>query len=118
MPQPPAVNEYEFGRIVIDDQTYTNDVIILPNGVQSDWWRDEGHILKPRDLTAVLQAAPTILIIGQGAHGRMQVTEESLKALRDKGIEPLYMKTAQAVETYNKHRKHDNNIAAALHLTC
>lgn len=114
----PKIDAYAFGRIEIDSQVYTFDVIILPTEVRSNWWRDEGHVLKPDDLSAVLQAAPDILVIGQGAHGCMKVSDEALACLREAGIEALCMPTTQAVEAYNKHAAKDQIVAAALHLTC
>jgi hypothetical protein len=44
---PPKIDSYKFGRIVIDGQAYSRDVIILPDRVIRDWWRDSGHILHP-----------------------------------------------------------------------
>ena len=49
----PRIDTYVFGRIEIDGCTYTSDVIILPTGVRDNWWRDEGHKLKPGDLKQV-----------------------------------------------------------------
>jgi hypothetical protein len=114
----PRIEAYSFGRITIDGQTYTKDVIILPAGVRPNWWRDEGHALKPADLTAVLQARPAVLVIGQGAHGYMQVTEEALASLKQAGIETVCAATSQAVEIYNQRHQAGDNVAAALHLTC
>ena len=65
MSTPPRIDSYEFGRIVIDGQEYTSDVIILPEGVRGNWWRQEGHVLKPGDLSTVLAAGPKALVIGQ-----------------------------------------------------
>ena len=33
------VDHYEFGRIVVDGHQETNDLIILPNRVVRNWWR-------------------------------------------------------------------------------
>lgn len=114
----PRIGAYSFGSIEIDGQTYTSDVIILPGGVKSNWWRDEGHALKPGDLSKVLDASPEVLVVGRGAHGCMKVTDETLACLKQMGIEAICMPTAQAVEAYNERVERDENVAAALHLTC
>lgn len=44
------ISEYEFGRIAVDDKTYTSDVIIAPGKVIDSWWRKEGHNLNIDDL--------------------------------------------------------------------
>ena len=99
-------------------QTYTADVIILPEQVRADWWRDQGHVLKPADLSAVLEASPHVLVVGQGAYGRMEVPAATLAWLQEAGIEAVCGKTPQAVEAYGERCKGSRKIAAALHLTC
>ncbi len=113
----PVIESYEFGQIVIDGASYQNDVIILPDRIESHWWRDEGHVLQPQDLDAVMEAEPEVLVVGQGAYGRMRVTSETQKALDVAGIELIAASTADAIETYNDLRE-DRKAAAALHLTC
>jgi hypothetical protein len=114
----PHINAYSFGRIDIDGRTYTADVIILPTQVRADWWRDQGHVLKPADLSAVLEASPQALIVGQGAYGRMEVPAATVAWLQEAGIDVVCGKTPQAVEAYNESSKGTQKVAAALHLTC
>jgi hypothetical protein len=116
MPRP-HIESYRFGRIVIDGQVHGKDVIILPDRVIGGWWRREGHILHPNDLEAVFEAAPEVLVVGQGAYGRMQVARETRQALRAAGIELLALPTEEAVEAYNAMRE-KRSVAAAFHLTC
>ncbi|HUW85023.1 MAG TPA: MTH938/NDUFAF3 family protein [Phycisphaerae bacterium] len=114
----PHINAYSFGCIDIDGRTYTADVIILPGQVQADWWREEGHALKPVDLSAVLEASPQVLVVGQGAYGCMRVPPATVAWLREAGIEVVCGKTPQAVEAYDERCKGSRKVAAALHLTC
>jgi hypothetical protein len=111
------IDSYRFGQIVIDGKKHHKDVIILPGRVIGGWWRKEGHVLNPGDLEPVFEAAPEVLVVGQGASGLMQVTKETEWALRDAGIELIALPTRQAVETYNRLRD-ERVAAAALHLTC
>lgn len=114
------IDGYSFGRIVIDKKTYTSDVIIYPNRVDSSWWRKEGHYLQPADLTDIINAKPDVLIIGTGASGVMKVPEETLKFIKSKGIEVYLETTGKAVELFNKLQSENSGkrIVAALHLTC
>ena len=114
---PPTITSYRFGRIEIDGQVYTKDVIIMPDKVIANWWRGEGHALRPSDLESVLEAAPATLIVGQGAFGRMQITDETRLVLEEAGIELLAAPTKEACERYGELRER-GNVAAALHLTC
>lgn len=111
------IEHYSFGRIIIDDKTYTTDVIIYPGRVDSSWWRKEGHYLQVVDLTDVINAKPEILIIGTGYSGVMQVPKETITHLESRGIEVHVARTEKAVEMFNKLQK-DKIVVAALHLTC
>lgn len=118
MSEQPRIRAYKFGRIEIDNQTYTSDVIILPTGVRSNWRRAEGHTLKPADLSAVLESSPEVLVIGQGAYGLLSVPDETLACLKQAGIEAVCAPTKQAVAIYNGRCQRGQVLAAALHLTC
>lgn len=113
----PKIESYRFGQIVIDGQSYDQDVIILPDGVRGGWWRREGHVLHVEDLDAVFEAGPEVLVVGQGANGRMRVTRGTEQALRDAGIEVVILNSHDAVDRYNELRG-EREVAAALHLTC
>lgn len=117
-PKQPHINSYRFGCIEIDGCEYTSDVVILHESVKSPWWRDKGHALGPKDLSAVLTDRPEILVIGQGAQGMMKMTDEALTHLRDAGIEAVCVPTARAVELYNECCRRGQRVVAALHLTC
>jgi hypothetical protein len=55
------IDHYEFGRIVVDGREETHDLIILPNRVVWNWWRQEGHALVVDDLREVLDVLPSQL---------------------------------------------------------
>jgi hypothetical protein len=113
----PQIETYRFGHIVIDGQPHSRDVIVLPDRVLDGWQRREGHVLHADDLAAVFEAAPDLLIVGQGAHGRMAVAPETQRALQAAGIELIALPTQEACQTYNRLRE-QRSVAAALHLTC
>lgn len=111
------IESYSFGKIIINDKTYTNDVIIFPDRVKSDWWRKKGHELNLEDIEDVLEYNPEVLIVGKGAYNRMTVASEVKKALNDENIRLIAESTEKAVEIYNKLNK-SKKVVAALHLTC
>ncbi|NIV36532.1 MAG: hypothetical protein GWN58_45990 [Anaerolineae bacterium] len=113
----PNIDSYRFGRIVIDGEPHSKDVIILSDRVIAGWWRKKGHTLLPEDLEEVLAAHPDLLVVGQGAYRRMNVTDQVRQSLDQAGIELISQSTKQACETYNKLRE-QRSVAAALHLTC
>lgn len=111
------ISHYSFGRITVDGKTYTSDVIIYPDRVDSSWWRKEGHYLRVVDLTDVINTKPDILIIGTGYSGVMVVPEETTNLIRSKGIEVHVEHTEKAVKIFSSLQK-DKKVIAALHLTC
>jgi len=114
---PPQIEDYRFGHIVIDGQSYSNDVIIFPDRVMSNWWRDQGHSLSVDDLDKVLAASPQVLIIGKGANGRMSVPAGTRNRVEEQGIEVIIHKTEKACQVYNQISE-EKEAVAALHLTC
>ncbi len=112
------VNDYRFGRIVIDGSSYSSDVIIMPDKVIDGWWRKQGHELQIEDLNDVMPASPDILVIGTGCFGNMRVPEETVTFLEKHGITVKQAKTGDAVRLFNDLQKECANIVAALHLTC
>ena len=112
------IDEYAFGRMVVEGKTYRKDLILLPEGVREDWWRDEGHSLVEADLADVFQAKPEVLVIGTGAHGVMGVPPAVRRALEEAGIQAIIERTGEAVERYNALAAGGTRVAGAFHLTC
>ena len=113
------IDAYSFGSIRVDGVDYSNDVIILPDGVRAPWWRAAGgHVYAPEDLREVLDAAPEVVVLGTGNFGRVRVERATLEALSAAGSEVVVERTGQAVETFNRLADEGRGVAAALHLTC
>jgi hypothetical protein len=112
------IDQYAFGKIVIDGKTYNSDVIIYPEKVDASWWRKEGHRLQPADLETIIRNKPDILIVGTGNVGAMDVPTETLAFLRSQGIDVRVARTEKAVEIFNSSQEENKKTVAALHLTC
>lgn len=112
------IEKYDFGVMVVNGKRYTNDVIIIRGKIRPDWWRKQGHLLQNADLSEVYNAKPKKLIVGTGYSGVMKVSEEVREECRERGIELVEMKTADAVKKFNELSEKEKNIAGAFHLTC
>lgn len=112
------IDSYQFGKIVVDGVSYSSDIIILGDSVQSKWWRKQGHSLAVEDLESVITAKPSVLIVGCGASGLMKVPEETRQVLQEHNIQLEALDTRKAVQRFNELSQQGADVAAALHLTC
>ena len=112
------ITAYSFGKISIDNKSYSSDVIILPDKVIDNWWRREGHSLHLSDLEDIIPVKPSILIVGTGYNGRMKVPTDIKQHLENKGINVLEVPTGKAMDMFNQLQEESDLIVAALHLTC
>lgn len=111
------INSYDFGRIVIDGNAFTTDVIIFSDRVMEDWWRKDGHVLHIADIESAVEENPEVLIIGTGKYGILNVLPQTREYIESKGIELIVELTERACEIYNRISQ-DRKVVAALHLTC
>jgi hypothetical protein len=111
------ITHYSFGRITVDDEIFTSDVVIYPDRINSSWWRKEGHLLQVADLKEIVKESVPFLIIGTGYYGSMKVPAATVDYLKSKGIDVVTCITQKAVETYNRTWG-QKPVVAALHLTC
>jgi hypothetical protein len=112
----PRIEGYSFGRIVVDGEEQTRDVIVLPDRLVTNWWRAEGHSLVLADLDDVLDELPERLVVGTGAYGQMRPEPQTLEQLRKRGVDVEALPTDDAVRRYGE--LDPAHTAAALHLTC
>src|SRR5215210_309465 len=112
----PRLEDHSFGRIVVDGEKQTRDLIVLPDRVLTNWWRREGHSLAIEDLREVEHELPEKLILGTGAHGQLRPPRPVIDELERRGIDVEVLETPDAVRRYGE--LDEEHTAAALHLTC
>ena len=112
------IEDYQFGRITVDGESYTSDVIISPDGVDASWRREEGHKVSRADLAPVLAAEPDVLVIGTGAYGVMKVKSKADALARERCRDVHVLTTPEACKKFNELAGAGLRVVAALHLTC
>ena len=112
------IDAYTFGCVRVDGTAHRKDLILLPDGIHQNWWRQNGHDLRAEDLEILEDAAVEVLVVGTGAHGAMSVGRGLVKRLEEKGMDVEVYNTGQACERFNELRTQGKRVAAALHLTC
>lgn len=111
------IQHYSFGEIMVNGRRFDNDVIITPEDI-FDWWRDEGHVVKEKDLTKVFEVMPDVLVIGTGHEGEMKVPDGCQDDMDSHGIDLVIEKTSEAVDTFNDLIDEGKKVVGAFHLTC
>jgi polyphosphate kinase 2 (PPK2 family) len=112
----PIVDQFEYGSIVIDGQTYESNVIIFPDGAVEQWQPKGEPILGPKHVAKVIKAKPEVVVIGLGTVGNLRVHPKVEKRFQKAGIEVLAYRTRKASEIY-KELRNERKVAAVLHIT-
>lgn len=113
------IDDYRFGRIVVDGEEYERDVMVLRDRVEHPWWRSAGgHVFALEDLGPLLGAGADVVVLGIGAYGRVEVPEATRQAFAERGSDVVVARTPRAVERYNQLADAGRNVVAGLHLTC
>jgi hypothetical protein len=111
------VDEYKCGKIVVKGKSYSSDLILYPNRIQTNWGREEEHQVGIKDLEEIIAAYPEYLIIGTGNGGSMNVLPETQTYVKAQGIQLVFMPTASAYKLYNAICTKRRTIGA-FHLAC
>lgn len=111
------IEEYKFGSFRIDGKLYLDDIKIINNKVKY-WQTRERHELKIEEIKDLLESRPDIIIIGTGASGGLQVSEDIKAVLTTKRITYFIEPTEKACKTFNELSAKGKRIAAIFHATC
>lgn len=112
------IDSYSFGRMVVDGVEHEKDLKLYPDGIESNGWRLQGHLLQPDDLPELRDKEIDYLVVGQGAVGNMKIAEQTKKLLEELRLKWSVHPTPQAVEEYNRRAEHGERVAGVFHLTC
>lgn len=111
------IESYAFGRMIVEGQTYTSDLIIFPDRINHSWWRKSGHRICFEDIEEVLKEEPEVIIIGTGFVGLMKVDEDVKQYAQSGGILLIIEKTKNAVQKFNELFSKKKTVGV-FHLTC
>jgi hypothetical protein len=112
------VENFSFGKIVVNGVTYTNDIKIIQGQVVSEWWRKKGHSVDIEDIKDILESNPRVLVIGKGQPGMMKTSRSLRSFLKKNQICLIEEKTSQAIKTYNRLLQKEKKVSAGFHVSC
>jgi hypothetical protein len=56
------IDNCSFGTLVVNGKTYTDDLLIYPDGeITGPWWRKRGHQLSMDDMRELLDSSPEVI---------------------------------------------------------
>ena len=109
------ISSYHFGKMTVDGETRSRDVIVHPGRAEGPWWRREG-ILFARTISRPSGGrAPTCSSSAPGSTGAWWC-REAVAYARARGVEVRSAPTAEAVDLFN--RLEPGTVVGAFHLTC
>ena len=110
-----TIRAYEPNQITINDELYTNNLIVSTHAIFTNWRPEEANDLQPADFDLILEAKPEVVLIGTG---QIQVFPETvcLKPLIDANIGYEIMNTLAACRTFNLLANEQREVVAALML--
>jgi len=115
------IEDFSFGSIQIDAETYEHDVVIDRGEIKkrkkkpSKKFRNKfGHT--PLSIEEKIPWNCRRLFIGTGVAGALPVMDEVKHEAEKRGVEILILPTPKAIERLNKEYGDDTN--AILHVTC
>ena len=107
------IRNYAAGCIVVNQESYTHSLIVLPQQLVADWGPQHFEALAPAHFEAVAALNPEVILLGTGQRQRFP-RAELLAPLVTAGIGWEVMDTAAACRTYNILMGEGRNVAAAL----
>ena len=112
------ITDFSFGKIVVNGQTYTDDIKIVNGQVISGWWRKSGHRVDVEDVADILQSSPEIVVIGKGSPGLMKTSAALREKFAIQHIALIEKKTSKAIRVFNALYEEGRQVAAGFHISC
>jgi hypothetical protein len=117
----PRIITLAWGRIETEAGTF-RDAKLWPGGGRGWDWRETGteHVpgVQPADVVELLDKGAATVLLSRGQQGRLQIMDDTLAMIRDRGAMPEVLGTREAVERYNALVQAGAPVGALIHTTC
>ncbi|MDQ4130195.1 MAG: Mth938-like domain-containing protein [Actinomycetota bacterium] len=119
--QSPKITEVSWGSLETEAGTF-RDAKLWPGGGRGWDWNETGtdHTpgVQPADVEELLDNGADVVVVGRGQQGRLQVMDETLATIEERGATAEVLDTQNAVERYNELSEQGVAVAALIHSTC
>ena len=112
------IDNCSFGSLVINGKTYTDDLVIYPDGeIMGPWRRKRGHQLSMDDLRELIDSSPEVIVAGTGVSGGVIPDRNLEEDLSKLAIEFIAAPNEKATKAFNELVA-EKRVGAGFHLTC
>lgn len=108
-----VIRRCQNGTITINEQTYSDSIVVMPGQLVDDWRPDSIDELTADDLGSVAQLGVELVILGTGAR-QVFPPAHILEPLITAAVGFEVMDSAAAARTYNILASEGRNVAAAI----
>ena len=120
----PRITHLSWGRLEVEEGGATHtykDAKLWPGGSRGWDWNETGtrHVpgIQPDDVAELLDQGAQTIILSKGINERLQVKDETLQFLEERGIDTEVLQSEKAVARYNELRDRET-VGALIHSTC
>lgn len=117
----PHIDDLNWGSLVTDVGTF-RDAKLWPGGGRAWDWTETGTShqpgIQPADVDELIGHGAGTVILSRGQQQRLQVMDETLDELHDRGVTVEVLATPGAVDRYNALAAAGDPVGALIHSTC
>ncbi len=119
----PRITHLAWGRLQTEGPGGAfKDAKLYPGGARAWDWNETGTGLRPgiqpADVEELLTRGAEVVVLSKGTNERLQVMDETLRMLEERGVEAHVLQTEKAAERYNTLRDDDRRVGGLFHSTC
>ncbi len=117
----PYIEKIRWGHIKTD-VLKGRDLKLYPGGGREwDWTETNTHHvpgIQPSDVAELIEKGCEVIVMTRGMHKKLQVCDETIELLRERGIDGYFSETRQAVDIYNALAIQGKRVGGLFHSTC
>lgn len=111
------IDSYTFGTFIINSKRFDSNVKLIQDKAEK-YRYFENHIIELNDFVDLVEQKPEYIIIGTGASGVVDISDDIKEYIEKAGIKLIIEKTGDAVNKYNDLLKKNKKVCAVMHNTC
>lgn len=121
MSDAPRIDALDWGSVETAAGTF-RDAKLWPGGGRGWDWNETGtdHTpgIQPDDVEELLDHGARVVVLSRGQQGRLQVPDETVAAVEERGARAEVLGTQEAVDRYNELADAGEAVGALIHSTC